>query len=152
MSETRTLAAILVADFLRHWRFPDIPRAMDHYFQGLAWLNKGVTPDHVAQARRFFDRALTADPDNIEALIGSAWADVADGANLSVCDSAAAFAAAEAKLTKALSSVPDHARAHMSLGFVDIRTKRAAEGIAKFEHALALDRNLADAHSGIALD
>jgi hypothetical protein len=27
MSETRTLAAILVADFLRHWRFPDIPRA-----------------------------------------------------------------------------------------------------------------------------
>jgi tetratricopeptide (TPR) repeat protein len=37
----------------------------------------------------------------------------------------------------------------MSLGFVDIRTKRAAEGIAEFEHALALDRNLADAHSGI---
>jgi hypothetical protein len=27
MSETRTLAAILAADFLRHWRFPDIPRA-----------------------------------------------------------------------------------------------------------------------------
>src|SRR5208283_5305652 len=61
----------------------------------------------------------------------------------------AAFAAAEAKLTKALSSVPDHARAHMSLGFVDIRTKRAAEGIAEFEHALALDQNLAAAHSGI---
>ena len=64
-------------------------------------------------------------------------------------DPLAAFAAAEAKLTKALSSVPDHARAHMSLGFVDIRTKRAAEGIAELEHALALDGNLADAHSGI---
>src|SRR5208283_5292272 len=64
-------------------------------------------------------------------------------------DPTAAFAAAEAKLTKALSSVPDHARAHMLLGFVDIRTKRATEGIAEFEHALALDRNLADAHSGI---
>ena len=121
---------------------------MDLYFQGLAWFNKGLTPDGLAQARGFFDRAFVADPDNIEALIGSAWADVADGANLSVRDPMAAFAAAEAKLTKALSSIPDHARAHMSLGFVDIRTKRAAEG-AEFEHALALDRNLADAHSGI---
>ena len=61
----------------------------------------------------------------------------------------AAFAAAEAKLTKALSSVPDHARGHMCLGLVDIFTKRAAEGIAECEHALALDRNLAHAHASI---
>ena len=61
----------------------------------------------------------------------------------------AAFAAAEAKLTKALSSVPDHARGHMWLGLVDIFTKRAAEGIAECEHALALDRNLASAHAFI---
>ena len=61
----------------------------------------------------------------------------------------AAFAAAEAKLTKALSSVPDHARGHMWLGLVEIWTKRAPEGIAKCEHALALDRNLADAHAAI---
>ena len=66
-------------------------------------------------------------------------------------DPAAAFAAAEAKLTKALSSVPDHARGHMLLGLVYIFTKRAAEGIAECEHALALDRNLASAHSIIGL-
>ena len=59
----------------------------------------------------------------------------------------AAFAAAEAKLTKALSSVPDHARAHTYLGLVEILTKRAAQGIAECEYALALDRNLANAHS-----
>ena len=41
--------------------------------------------------------------------------------------------------------------AHMNLGVVDIFTKRAAEGIAKCEHALALDRNLAEAHSVIGL-
>jgi TolB-like protein/Flp pilus assembly protein TadD len=139
---------LFVAEARRAEKVPN-PDSMDLYFQGLASFNKGLTPDGLAQARGFFDRALVADPDNIEALIGSAWADVADGANLSVRDPTAAFAAAEAKLTKALSSVPDHARAHMSLGFVDIRTKRAAEGIAEFEHALALDRNLADAHSGI---
>jgi len=35
------------------------------------------------------------------------------------------------------------------LGLVDIHTKRAAEGIAECEHALALDRNLAAAHAFI---
>ena len=35
------------------------------------------------------------------------------------------------------------------LGLVDIYTKRAAQGIAECEHALALDRNLAGAHSFI---
>ena len=124
---------------------------MDLYFQGLAWLNKGRTPDNVAQARSFFDRALAADPDNVDALVGSARADVVEGAHLFVTDRMAAFAAAEAKLTKALSSVPDHARGHMFLGFVDIFTKRAAEGIAECEHALQLDRNLADAHFAIGL-
>ena len=125
------------------------PGSMDLYFQGLAWHHKGMTPDNVARARSFFDRALTADPDNVDALIESARADVKAGAFLFVTDPLAAFAAAEAKLTKALSSVPDLARAHLYLGMVDIFTKRAAQGIAECEHALALDRNLAHAHSFI---
>jgi tetratricopeptide (TPR) repeat protein len=54
-------------------------------------------------------------------------------------------------LTKALSSVPDHASGHQLLGFVKICTRRAAEGIAECEHALALDRNLASAHALIGL-
>ena len=49
---------------------------MDLYFQGMACLNKGLTPDNVAQARSYFDRALAADPRNIDSLIGSARADV----------------------------------------------------------------------------
>ena len=122
------------------------PNSMDLYFQGMAWLNKGQTPDHVAQARSFFDRALAADPGNVDALVGSARTDVVAGANFFVADCMTVFAAAEAKLTKALSSVPDHARGHMYLGFVDIFTRRAAQGIAECEHALALDRNLASAH------
>ena len=122
---------------------------MDLYFQGLAWLNKGSTADNVAQARGFFDRAVTADSDNVDALIQSARADAVDAANFIVTDPMAACAAAEAKLTKALSSVPDHALGHMLLGLVEILTKRAAEGIAECEHALALDRNLAEAHAWI---
>jgi hypothetical protein len=37
----------------------------------------------------------------------------------------------------------------MFLGFVDIYTKRVAQGIAECEHALALDRNLARAEGAI---
>ena len=125
--------------------------SMDLYFQGVAWFNRGYTPDNLAQSRSFFDRALSADPNNVDALVWSARTDTLSGAFLFVTDPAAAFVAAEAKLTKALSSVPDHARAHMYLGLVDIFTKRAAEGIAECEYALALDRNLANAHSIIGL-
>src|SRR5271157_1855234 len=84
------------------------PDSMDLYFQARAWLNKGLTPDNVVQACSFFDRAVAADPDNVDALIGSARADVADGVNFFVADPIAAFAAAEGKLTKALSSITDH--------------------------------------------
>jgi TolB-like protein/class 3 adenylate cyclase len=127
------------------------PDSMDLYFQGMACLNKGLTPDNVAQASSYFDRALAADPDNIDSLIGSARADVYAGVASFVTDPAVALAAAEAKLTKALSAVPDHARAHLFLGFVDIFTRRAGEGIAECEHALELDRNLANAHSIIGI-
>ena len=105
-------AQLVAAEARRAEQAPN-PNSMDLYFQGLAWLNKGPTPDNVAQARSFFDRALTADPDNVDALVGSARADVVEGALSFVTDPMAAFAAAEAKLTKALSSVPDHARGHM---------------------------------------
>ena len=127
------------------------PNSMDLYFQGMAWLNKGPISGNVAKARSFFDRALSVDPDNVDALIGSARLDAREGANFFVTDPIAAFAAAEAKLTKALSLVPDHARGHRLLGYVAIMTKRAAQGIAECERALELDRNLASAHAFIGL-
>jgi TolB-like protein/class 3 adenylate cyclase len=143
------LNAQLVAAEARRAEQAPSPDSMDLYFQGLAWLNKGMTPDTLAQARSFFDRALAADPDNVDALIGSARADLREGANSFVTDSVAAFAAAEAKLSKALSWVPDHARGHVSLGLIHILTKRAEQGIAECEHALELDRNLAQAHFAV---
>jgi TolB-like protein/class 3 adenylate cyclase len=141
------LNAQLVAAEARRAEQTPTPDSMDLHFQGLSWLNKGLTPENLVQARSFFESALSVDPGNVDALVGSAIADVREGANSFVTDAAIAFAAAEAKLGNALSSVPDHARGHMWLGLVDIWTKRAAQGIAECEHALALDRNLAHAHS-----
>ena len=145
------LSAQFIAVEARRAEQAPTPNSMDLYFQGMAWLNKGSTPDHVAQARSFFDRALDADPDNVDALVASGRADLVAGSMFYLADEAAAFAAAEAKLTKALSSVPDHARGHTWLGFVEMLTRRAAEGIAEGEHALALDQNLAGAHALIGL-
>ena len=145
------LNAQLIAAEARRAEKAPTPDSMDYYFQGLAWFNRGATPGNLAQARSFFDRALSADPHNIEALIRSARLDVREGANFFVTDPIAAFAAAEAKLTKALSSVPDHARGHRLLGYVEILTKRAEQGIAECERALELDRNLASAHAFIGM-
>jgi TolB-like protein len=141
------LNAQLVAAEARRAERAATPDSMDLYFQGEAWYNKGISPENVAQARGFFDRAMSADPDNIDARVASARADVTAAMQFLVSDPPAALAAAEAKLTKSLSSVPDHARGHMHLGAVYMCTKRAAQGIAECEHALALDRNLAQAHA-----
>jgi TolB-like protein/class 3 adenylate cyclase len=122
------------------------PDAMDLYFQGRSCWNKGMTPEHMAQAREFFERALTLDPRNTDALVGMAAADAAIAGYFMVNDRDARFAAAEAASTKALSMSPQHALGHLVLGSVQILTKRAAQGIRECERALALDRNLADAH------
>ncbi len=144
-----TLNAQFVAAEARRAEQAPTPDSVDLCFQGSAWLNRGWTPDNVARARVFFDRALIADPDNVDAIVLSAVADAIGGASSFVNDPIAALATAEEKLTKALSSAPDHALGHMLLGFVDIMTKRAVQGIAECEHALALDRNLAFAHHNI---
>jgi tetratricopeptide (TPR) repeat protein len=141
-------AQLTAAEARRAEQAPN-PDSMDLYFQGLAWFNRGMSPDNLAQARSFFDRALSADSDNVDALIRSARVDMIEGVLFFAPDPMAAFAAAEAKLTKALSSVPDHALGHMYLGLVEMWTKRAVEGIVECEHALALDRNLAHGHSSI---
>jgi TolB-like protein len=83
------------------------PDSMDLYFQGLACFNKGITPDNIAQAQSFFDRALSADPGNVDALVWSARMDGNAGGQSFVADPMAAFAAAEAKATKALSARTD---------------------------------------------
>ena len=127
------------------------PDAMDLYFQGTSYWNKGTTPEHMARAKAFFERALALDPGHIDALVGMAAADASIGGNFMVHDRDALFAAAEATVTGALSMSPQHARGHLVLGAVQIITKRAAQGIRACERCLALDRNFADAHAFVGV-
>ncbi len=57
-------AQLIAAEAQRAERAPN-PNSMDLCFQGWAWLNKGVTPDNLAQARRLFEHALALDPANV---------------------------------------------------------------------------------------
>jgi TolB-like protein len=138
------------AEARRAQRAP-LPDSMDLYFQGMACVNKGSTPENMAQARDFYEHALALDPGNIEALVGTAFVDSVSFALFFTDDRAARAAAAEAALTQVLSLAPNHASGQYLLGYVYMITNRAAEGITKCEHALALDRNLAAAHAMIGL-
>jgi TolB-like protein/class 3 adenylate cyclase len=144
-----TLNAQLVAAEARRAEQAPRPDSMDLYFQGLAWYNKGWTPDNLAKARGFFDRALFADSENVDALVGAASTDVLAGALSFVTDSTMAFSAAQPKLARALSSAPEHALGHVWSGLADMFTRRAALGISECEYALELDRNLAAADAAI---
>jgi tetratricopeptide (TPR) repeat protein len=141
---------LAAAEARRAQRSPQ-PDSMDLYFQGLACVNKGTIPEYIFQARGFFERALALDPGNVEALVGTALVDWSVGAAFLTGDKAARLAAAEAALIRVLSLAPEHALAHQIMGGVQIWTNRAAQGIAECERALALDRNVANAHGLIGL-
>lgn len=141
-------AQFIAAEASRTQRSPH-PDAMDLYFQGLSWIYKGTTLEHVTEAERLFDRGLELDPNSADLLVGKAVVDTSKAINFFVDDRAARLAAAEAALTKALSIAPDHAYAHLFLGLVFNSTNRASQGIAECERALTLNRNLAHAYAYI---
>ena len=146
-----TLGSELVeAEAQRASRSPH-PDAMDLYFQGRACWNKGMTPEYLALARDFFDRALALDPRNVDAMVGMATLVATIAGSFASDDRAAQLAAAETMLNRALSMDPQYAGAHLALGAVQMFTNRAMQGIRECEHALALDRNLADAHGCIGM-
>ncbi len=141
------LNAELIAAEARRAERSANPDAMDLVFQGRALWNRGPNAEHMANARRFYERALALDPGNVEAIVGIANVDLTLGATHLTDDRPALFSAAETNVLRALSLVPEHAGAHLALGFISIFTNRAAQGIAECERALAINRNSASAHS-----
>jgi tetratricopeptide (TPR) repeat protein len=127
------------------------PDATDLYFQGRAYWNRGMTPEYLGKARRFFERALVLDSQNVDAIVGMATVDATIAGSFVSDDRAAQLAGAETALTRALSLDPHYGMAHLALGAVYMFTNRATRGILECERALVLDRNLADAHGCIGM-
>jgi TolB-like protein len=145
------LGAELITNEARRAERAPNPDSMDLYFQGMAWFNKGRNPADIARARGFFDRALALDPHKLDAVVGTACADVQVATGYYVDAKAERLVSVEANLNRVLSRSPNNARAHYCLGRVEVQTKRGAQGIAESERALALNPNLASAHALIGL-
>jgi TolB-like protein len=114
-SLANTLEAQLIAVEARRAKRSKHPDAMDLCFQGWELRNKGSRPEHIAQARGFFERALVLDPCSIDALVGIAVVDVRSFANSFSDDWAARITAAEMAATKALSLEPQYIGPHLRL-------------------------------------
>jgi len=119
------------------------PNAIELFFQGMVWLYKGPTYEYLTRAREFFDKALTVDPNCIEALLGRARVEINFGTTFVDENRWTHFATAEPLLAKVLAVAPNNALAHAFLGIAQMSTRRVEAGIAQCEQALALDRNLA---------
>ena len=141
---------IALAEAVRAGRSAN-PDSMDHYFLGLALVNKGYTADVLNKARSHFDRALGLDRDNVDALVGRALVDVIFVASWLSEDGIERLRSADSDLGKALRLRPDNARARAVLGLARMYGNRALQGITECERALAIDPNLAAAHGWIGL-
>lgn len=122
------------------------PDSTDHFFLGLAHFYKDPAD---GKARSHFDRALELDPNNVDALVLRAWADLGLVANWLSEDRQNRLQSAEADLRKVLKLRPNKAYAHNVLGALRMLSNRAVQGIASCERALAINRNLATAHAMI---
>ncbi|MBR0832564.1 adenylate/guanylate cyclase domain-containing protein [Bradyrhizobium manausense] len=122
------------------------PDAMDLYFQGRHSLSKGLTSECLMEARRSFELALAIDPNNVDALSWMASVEAALGLLILTDHPHEHLTVSETTVLKSLRLAPDHPWAHFTFAMLLINTNRVAQGVAECQRALALDRNLADAH------
>jgi TolB-like protein/Tfp pilus assembly protein PilF len=141
---------LVVAEARRAEKAPT-PESMDLAFQGGALLYRGASPDLLAKARDFFERALELDSRNLQALVGIGIVDAVIGSLYMTEDPAASLAEAETTLAKALALAPDNAIAHFFMGVALCATNRAQRGVEELERALAIDPNLAQARAFMGL-
>jgi adenylate cyclase len=142
----RTLNLELVADVGRRiereqTRNPDV---RDLVMRGWAWFYQPRSPSTVEEALTAFERALSVDPQSIDAKIGIATilvTDLTGGLNRSLQDEARA----ERLLLEALEHDTNHSMAHYAMGVLRRSQNRLTESRLELEAAVALDRNNARA-------
>jgi TolB-like protein len=143
-------AQLITAEARRAERVPT-PDSMDRYFQGMTWFNRGLARENLTQARSLFESAFALDPGNVDAELFMAGMDAVMAGIYLTADRAERLAAAERTLIKLQLVAPNKAWTHYWIGYIKNFTNRAAQAIAEFERAVALDPNLALAHALIGL-
>jgi tetratricopeptide (TPR) repeat protein len=146
-----SLNAQLIAAEAKRAERSSRPDSMDFFFQGISWLNRGVARETLTKSRSLFERALALDPRNVDAELNIAGIDAVMGALYMTDDRGERLATAETTVTKLLLVAPNNAWMHFWMGYIKNFTNRAAQAIAEFERAVALDPNFAFAHAQIGL-
>jgi adenylate cyclase len=126
------------------------PDALDYILRGRAARLKPHSRDTYAEAISLFEQALTLDPQSAEAqvrLAGSLVSRVLNGLAAAVKED---LARGEALVDQALSVAPRSAHAHFVKGEALRARGRFEEALPEYEAALAFDRNLAVALTGLA--
>jgi TolB-like protein len=119
----------------------DNPDALDYILRGRAAGLKPISRETYAEQISFFERALTLDPQSIEAQSYLATA-LANRSLIGVTDSATAdIARAEELADQALAASPRYAPAHFAKGNVLRAQGRTEEAIREYETVLTIDRN-----------
>lgn len=130
--------------------------AEDSALRGWSALNRELSvPRDLAEARRWFDQALLADPSNASALAGSAYAIVAENIrataqrrdSLSSVATAADLRQADELATRAVARAPGWPRAWFCRGYVRLWQRSFDAAQVAFERALALDPCDAESHA-----
>jgi len=121
----------------------DNPDALDYILRGRAARAKPNSPEVLGQALNLFERALSVDPQSVEAhtqLANSLVSRVLDGMTTS---RTADLARAEELVDKALAVAPRYAFARATKGDIFRARRQYQEAIPQYETALALNPNLA---------
>jgi TolB-like protein/class 3 adenylate cyclase/Flp pilus assembly protein TadD len=121
----------------------DNPDALDYILRGRAARAKPNSPEVLGQAINFFERALSLDPQSVEAqalLSNALTSRVLDGMTTS---GTADLARAEELVDQALAAAPRHPLAHHTKGDILRARHQYEEAIPQYETALALNPNLA---------
>ena len=126
------------------------PDAIDLMMRGWAVLWQPMTKESTALARDYFERAIRIDPQNAEAMVGSAYARMR--ASVYGWSTTADYAAQWDLLTKATAISPSYAFAYYVKSHVlFFGTKQLPEAVEAAQTAVALDPNAANGYYAMGL-
>ena len=125
------------------------PDAIDLMMRGWAVLWQPMTKESTALARDYFERAIRIDPQNAEAMVGSAYARMR--ASVYGWSTTADYAAQLDLLMKATAINPSYAFAYYVKSHVLFFTKHVPEAIEAGQTAVALDPNAANGYYAMGL-
>jgi adenylate cyclase len=127
------------------------PDAIDLIMRGWATIWQPPTKESTASARDYFERAIKLDPQNAEAMVGSAYARFRASAFGWSTTAEDAYAAQLDLLTNATAINPGYAFAYYVKSVALFRTKQLPQAIEAAQTAVALDPNAAYGYFAMAL-